>query len=181
LPETEKEILENREKELEKLSIPFSIDESLQKVKKYGGKSFKDLLISKEENKNSNTIMVPAVVLSVSAEKKTKKSGVTYYDVELMDKKGEIITRRFSERPEVADGIFALPIDGCKFFSTDMSKYKPLNMFKSKKEINTGVPNEMKQNQEIMYIHHPNGTHGIVTQTNNYQKTENDTNIDFEV
>lgn len=124
--ETPEEILENREWEVEYLSMPFDINDSLELLSQASNKKdFNDLKVSKEIN-GSNTVIIPAIVLSISGEKKTKSGNGSYYDVMLMDRNKNIITRRFSEKPNCLDGEFPLMIDDCKYFNCRMKDYKPL-------------------------------------------------------
>ena len=125
--ETDKEVLENRAKEVELLSTAFDIDESKKRLEECKNpRTFKALQISRDDNYGQNMVNVPAIVLSVSAEKKTKTSGKSYYEVSLMDREGSIINRRFSSPPEVLDGQFQLTIEDSKYFTCDMTNYKPL-------------------------------------------------------
>lgn len=125
--ETDKEVLENRAKEVELLSTAFDIGESKKRLEMCKNpRTFKDLEIAKNDNYGENTISIPAIVLSVSAEKKAKTSGKTYYEVSLMDRNGEIINRRFAMQPEVLDGQFQLTLDEVKYFTCTMNQYKPL-------------------------------------------------------
>lgn len=125
--ETPLQILENRQWEVEKLGISFDINDSLNKICSVKNKNtFKLLALSKEDNNNSNTISIPAIIISVSGEKKTKKNSI-YYEVTLMDREKNIITRRFNEKPtDILDGIFPIPINECKYFNIKLSDYKPI-------------------------------------------------------
>ena len=134
IKETPEEILENREWEIDLLSLPFDTEESLEKVQFCENKkTFDDLKISIEANNGFNSIRIPAVVLSVSDQKKTKSGTNTYYDVTLMDRNRKIITRRFDKKPDMLDGEFLLMVDECKFYTCNLKNYQEL---KSKSQMN---------------------------------------------
>ena len=138
--ETIAEHIENRKWETEFLSVPFDIDESMNRLtqaalnpsKSYYKNTFRDLGQSAKDDKGYNTdrIKVPAIVLGCQGPKRTKK-GNTYYEVTLMDREHSIITRRF-DNPinDKLDGIFELMLDECKYYTCDSTKisdigYKP--------------------------------------------------------
>jgi len=125
-PETNKDILENRKWEVEKLSIPFDIEESLNKINALNtNPDFSALSVSKEDNDNHSHKMIPAIVLSISAPKKTKK-GQTYVNVTLMDKNRDIIERRFDSAPNVLDGFLNLAIEDCKYYNCKVAEIRPI-------------------------------------------------------
>lgn len=142
--ETNTEILENRKWEMDYLSIPFCTGESLEKIKQCSNKKTFETLhtpVVNEYGLKEEYVWVPAVVLSVSEEKKTKK-GKPYVDVALMDRDSNIITRRFTKNPEVVDGIFKLTKDECKFYLCD-TKFT--------------VPVKIENNQNISTFNHTIG------------------------
>lgn len=121
------DILENRKWETELLSVPFDIRSSKEALKQNKTpRTFADLNISKDANGGSNTVRIPAIILSVSEAKKTKKSGKLYYDVSLMDRESHMIVRRFDAKPDVLDGEFSITINECRYFTCEMRNYKPL-------------------------------------------------------
>ena len=125
-PETNKDILENRKWEVEKLSIPFDIEDSLNRINALNTNlDFSALSVSKEDNDNHSHKMIPAIVLSISAPKKTKK-GQEYVNVTLMDKNRDIIERRFDSAPNVLDGFLNLAIEDCKYYNCKVSEIKPI-------------------------------------------------------
>lgn len=127
--ETTQELLENREWEVEMLSIPFDIKDSLKKISSCNNKkTFDSLKTPKKDNHDSNTMLIPAIILSISKEKKAKKSGKPYYDVMLMDSTKNIITRRFDTKPDVLDGEFALVLDEVKYFNCSMKEWKEIEL-----------------------------------------------------
>ena len=80
-------------------------------------RTFDNLAVSRADNNNLNTVVIPAIVLSVSDLKKTKKGTSVYYEVQLMDKNRNIISRRFDNPPDILDGEFALTINDCRYFT----------------------------------------------------------------
>lgn len=116
--ETDKEILENRKWEIDLLSFPFDVDKSMKKIMEIKNpRTFDNLAVSRADNNNLNTVVIPAIVLSVSDLKKTKKGTSVYYEVQLMDKNRNIISRRFDNPPDILDGEFALTINDCRYFT----------------------------------------------------------------
>lgn len=141
--ETPAQILENRQWEVDKLGISFDVEESYKKICNLKTRNtFKTLEISKADNNNLNSVSVPAIIISISGEKKTAK-GFIYYDVTLMDKEKNIITRRFNQKPtDILDGIFKLPINECKYFNTKLSEYKPIEST-NRKSISINNPQDV--------------------------------------
>ena len=64
-------------------------------------------------------INITAVVLGVSNERKTKSSNKPYYNVDLLDRNGNIRTVRFASKPEAIAGIFRVPPQ--PFFNAELS------------------------------------------------------------
>lgn len=64
-------------------------------------------------------INITAVVLGVSNERKTKSSNKPYYNVDLLDRNGNIRTVRFASKPEAIAGIFRIPPQ--PFFNAELS------------------------------------------------------------
>lgn len=66
---------------------------------------------------------IAAIVVGISDVKKTKTTGKSFYNVDLMDKTGNIITRRFKEPPTILSGIYSLqPNDTWYFYSKAIKK-----------------------------------------------------------
>lgn len=117
-PETSKEIMENRKWEIEFLSLPFTYEESMAKVKASPNThTFEDLKKSISENYGSTTIRVPVVILSVSDRKTAKSGNSTYFDVLMMDRNGSYLTRRFDTPPDFLEGEFALTLNECRYYT----------------------------------------------------------------
>lgn len=119
--ETIEECLENRKYEIEMMSIPFDVEDSMRRVEEADNRrTFDDLKVREpfidETGKRIDRYRIPAVVLSCIGPKKTQKGNI-YYEVQLMDRNRNTITRRFDEPVSRLDGIFSLTIDGCKFFN----------------------------------------------------------------
>ena len=60
-------------------------------------------------NNDKNINYIGAMVVGISEEKKTKSSNKPYRNVDLMDKNGVIITRRFETIPQMLKGIYSIP------------------------------------------------------------------------
>lgn len=119
--ETTEDVLENRKWETDLLSIPFDIQSSMEALKYCKNKrTFEALKMTVDENGGGKSIMVPAIVLSVSEAKRTKSSGNVYYDVTLMDRNSNIVVRRFDEKPNILQAEFSLPLNENKFFTCRM-------------------------------------------------------------
>jgi hypothetical protein len=95
--------------ENELLGVVLSADSLCEKLAGYP-RSFADLKDAQYEQD------IPAIVVSVSGEKLTKKSKMPYYDVVLMDKNGDRIIRRFPEIPRDTVAMFSLQPDEKPFF-----------------------------------------------------------------
>lgn len=69
---------------------------------------------------------IAAMVLGVSSARKTKTSGKTFYQVELMDKNGEVISRRFATQPQNMLATFDIQPEEKKFFNCkEIAPLKP--------------------------------------------------------
>lgn len=143
--ETTDEILENRKWEVDALSIPFDIQGSLNRLAECKNKATFELLNKTSDSlEGKRNVWIPAVVLSVSDEKKTKK-GNSYYEVSLMDRNMNITTRRFDAKPEVLDGVFFLTINDCKFFNCKVEDYRKIQtQVESKKRISFKASSDEK-------------------------------------
>ena len=92
-----------------------STEDDINILKNYEGakNTFDDLKDAKYP------VSICAAVLGISDEKKTKSSGKPYYNVDLVDKKGNLRTVRFASKPEAIAGVFRIPPE--KFFNATLS------------------------------------------------------------
>ena len=82
--------------------------------------STNDFSCLKDTNRPQN---IAAIVVGISDVKKTKTTEKSFYNVDLMDKTGNIITRRFKEPPTILSGIYNLqPNDTWYFYSKAIKK-----------------------------------------------------------
>ena len=109
-PLTDKKRMERYATEKEYLFSIFSAKEDVDLLKKYPS-DFGCL-----SGENAKESRMAALVLSISSARKTKTSGKTYYHVELMDKNGDVISRRFETPPRNMTGIFLLQPDDHRYF-----------------------------------------------------------------
>lgn len=107
---TDKRRMDRYATEKEYLFTIFSAKEDVEILKDYD----MDFGILYKENARAQRI--PALVLSISSARKTKSSNKTYYQVELMDKNGEVISRRFENPPQISLGTFLIQPEETKFF-----------------------------------------------------------------
>jgi hypothetical protein len=108
LEDNDKRRMERYATEKEYLFDIFSAKDDIERLKDCD-KDFRCLLGEKEQR-------VSALVLSVSTARKTKTTGSTYYQVSLMDKNGNTVSRRFKEPPQNMVGTFLLQPENQKFF-----------------------------------------------------------------
>ena len=104
------EVIENRTFETKCMMTTFAISESLSKIKDAVNKESFNTLEKKDA-------WIPSVILSVSEKKQTKKSRKDFYDVQLMDYTGNVITRRFDAPVQFAEMEIKLPAEEHKFFN----------------------------------------------------------------
>ncbi len=124
--ETIDEIIEDRGWEEELLSTVFTVQESLKILQGApNSRTLADLAKTQDELYGDTELYIPVAVLSVSEQKRTKK-GSAYYEVRLMDREGNIATRRFDQPLGVTEGAFLLPIDSCKYYTARARSYKAL-------------------------------------------------------
>ena len=104
------EIFEERKWEFDFTCHTFGVDDDFEIIKKYSNHNNYDTLMKNE------TLLVntPCVVLSVSDEQYTKTNKL-FYNIQLMDRNGNIFFRRMQDKPTVSYGIFALYNDDKKF------------------------------------------------------------------
>lgn len=88
-------------------------------------KSIKAVDFSVLEQTDRNTHYIDVAVVGISDEKKTKSSGTTYYNVDLMDCKGNLITRRFKDIPDILIGRVEIPKE--KYFNCKIAKTNKKN------------------------------------------------------
>lgn len=106
---TENELRENYKYEADALCTIVSAKEELEQLQSTP-RDFYALY-----NEEGRPAKVAAIVLSVSGAMKTQK-GNTYYAARLMDKNGNIVTRRFQTPPKHTIGYFLLQSEEKKYF-----------------------------------------------------------------
>lgn len=114
--ETTKETLENRNWEMDFLSIPFDYHDSLEKIRKSSNRNTFENLKDSQADIGKTEVRVPCVILSISDVKYTK-SGNPYYEALLMDRDQNMITRRFDKPIDLLEGDFPLPIEECRHYT----------------------------------------------------------------
>lgn len=122
--ETVLERQENRAWEKDMLSMPFSIEDSMQRLKNAANTADFSLL----KGSRTDLARIPAIVLSVSDVKKTKSGRGEYYEVSLMDRNYNIINRRFDHPLRVLDGEFLLQPDATQYYTCKESDARNIRL-----------------------------------------------------
>ena len=114
------DVIETRRIEMDSLGAVLSVEDSMKKIQINEG-DFSLLYCG-----DIGEVRVPAVVLGCSEKKLTKTSKKPYYEVTLMDKNQEIITRRFDRPVTCAEGSFLLTTEENKYFICKYNNIQPL-------------------------------------------------------
>lgn len=107
---TDKRRMERYAMEKEYLFTIFSAKDDVDVLKRY------DSDFSRLYDEDAREQKIAALVLGISSARKTRTSNNTYYQVELMDKNGDVISRRFKNPPQITLGTFLIQPEEKKYF-----------------------------------------------------------------
>lgn len=102
---TPEEILSRRKKEYELTGHIFCVEDDLKALNQCKNKNSFSVITDNHSSQKSD---IPCIVADIDYTLRHTKNGNNYYNVTLMDKNGQLLTRRFSSPPQILKGVFEI-------------------------------------------------------------------------